>query len=136
MLPIVGRLIPIVADEYADPEKGSGAVKLHRRMTLMTLKSAALRSGCDQHARPTRRLDLSDEAFDTMESKDEWHGLDRYEARKKIVATLEGLGLVDKIEPDTHMVPYGDRSNQVIEPWLTDQWYVDAETWPSPPLKR
>ena len=56
--------------------------------------------------------------------------------RKKIVATLEGLGLVDKIEPDTHMVPYGDRSNQVIEPWLTDQWYVDAETMAKPAVKR
>ena len=136
VLPIVGRLIPIVADEYADPEKGSGAVKItpaHDFNDFEVGKRCGLAAinMLDQHA----AIDLSDEAFDTMDSKDAWHGLDRYEARKKIVATLEGLGLVDKIEPDTHMVPYGDRSNQVIEPWLTDQWYVDAETMAKPAIE-
>ena len=136
VLPIVGRLIPIVADEYADPEKGSGAVKItpaHDFNDFEVGKRCGLAAinMLDQHA----TIDLSDEAFDTMDSKDAWHGLDRYEARKKIVATLEGLGLVDKIEPDTHMVPYGDRSNQVIEPWLTDQWYVDAETMAKPAIE-
>jgi valyl-tRNA synthetase len=57
-----------------------------------------------------------------------YRGLDRFEARKRVVADLEALGLVEKIEPHTHAVPYGDRSNSVIEPWLTDQWYVDAKT--------
>ena len=136
VLPIVGRLIPIVADEYADPEKGSGAVKItpaHDFNDFEVGKRCGLAAinMLDQHA----AVDLSDEAFDTMDSKDDWHGLDRYEARKKIVTTLEGLGLVDKIEPDTHMVPYGDRSNQVIEPWLTDQWYVDAETMAKPAIE-
>ncbi|MGB2151110.1 MAG: valine--tRNA ligase [Parvibaculales bacterium] len=136
VLPIVGRLIPIVADEYADPEKGSGAVKItpaHDFNDFEVGKRCGLAAinMLDQHA----TVDLSDEAFDTMDSKDDWHGLDRYEARKKIVTTLEGLGLVDKIEPDTHMVPYGDRSNQVIEPWLTDQWYVDAETMAKPAIE-
>ena len=135
ILPIVGRRIPIVADEYADPEKGSGAVKItpaHDFNDFEVGKRCGLQAinMLDQHA----AVDLSDEAFDDMDAKAEWHGLDRYEARKKVVATLEALGLVDKIEPDTHMVPYGDRSNQVIEPWLTDQWYVDAETMAKPAI--
>ncbi len=136
VLPIVGRLIPIVADEYADPEKGSGAVKITPAHDFNDFEvgkrcSLAAINMLDRHA----AIELSDEAFDTMDGKDEWHGLDRYEARKKIVATLNGLGLVDKIEPDTHMVPYGDRSNRVIEPWLTDQWYVDAETIAKPAIE-
>ena len=60
--------------------------------------------------------------------------MDQFEARKKVVATLDALGLVNKIEDNTHMVPFGDRSDMVIEPWLTDQWYVDAAT-PSPRAK-
>jgi valyl-tRNA synthetase len=136
VLPIVGRLIPIVADDYADPEKGSGAVKItpaHDFNDFEVGKRCGLAAinMLDQHA----AIDLSDDAFAEMDSKDDWHGLDRYEARKKVVATLEEMGLVDKIEPDTHMVPYGDRSNQVIEPWLTDQWYVDAETMAKPAIE-
>ena len=135
VLPIVGRLIPIVADEYADPEKGSGAVKItpaHDFNDFEVGKRCGLAAinMLDQHA----AIDLSDEAFDGMDTKQDWHGLDRYAARKKIVATLEDMGVVEKIEPDTHMVPYGDRSNQVIEPWLTDQWYVDAETMAQPAI--
>ena len=135
VLPIVGRRIPIVADDYADPEKGSGAVKItpaHDFNDFEVGKRCGLAAinMLDQHA----AIDLSDEAFADMDGKDAWHGLDRYAARKKIVATLEEMGLVAKIEPDTHMVPYGDRSNQVIEPWLTDQWYVDAETLAKPAI--
>ena len=58
--------------------------------------------------------------------------MDRFEARKKVVATLDALGLVNKIEDNIHMVPFGDRSDMVIEPWLTDQWYVDAATLAKP----
>jgi len=135
VLPIVGRLIPIVADEYADPEKGSGAVKItpaHDFNDFEVGKRCGLAAinMLDKHA----AIDLSDDAFADMDGKEDWHGLDRYEARKKIVTTLEEMGLVEKIEPDTHMVPYGDRSNQVIEPWLTDQWYVDAETMAKPAI--
>ena len=64
--------------------------------------------------------------------RDDWQGMDRFEARKKVVATLDALGLVNKIEDNTHMVPFGDRSDMVIEPWLTDQWYVDAATLAKP----
>ena len=59
---------------------------------------------------------------------EELHGVDRFAARKKVVARLEDFGFIEKIEPNTHMVPHGDRSNVVIEPYLTDQWYVDAQT--------
>ena len=64
-----------------------------------------------------------------------YRGLDRFEARKKVVADLVALGLVEKIEPNTMKVPYGDRSNVVIEPYLTDQWYVDAKTLAQPALE-
>ncbi len=136
VLPIVGRLIPIVADDYADPEKGSGAVKITPAHDFNDFDvgkrcDLAVINMLDQHA----CIDLSDEAFAAMDEKGAWHGLERYKAREKIVATLEAAGLVEKIEADTHMVPYGDRSNQIIEPWLTDQWYVDAATMAKPAIE-
>jgi valyl-tRNA synthetase len=134
-LPIVGREIPIVGDSYADPEQGSGAVKITpahdfndfevgRRNDLPAINMLDMH-GC---------IDLTDDAFDAMPEKGKWQGLDRFEARKKIVATMDDLGLLAKIDPHTHMVPYGDRSDQVIEPWLTDQWYVDAATLAKPAI--
>ena len=133
VLPIVGREIPIVADEYADPEQGSGAVKItpaHDFNDFEVGKRCGLEAVnmLDQRA----CIDLSDPAFEAMVGRDEWQGMDRFAARKKIVVTLEHLGLVDKIEDNTHMVPFGDRSDKVIEPWLTDQWYVDAATLARP----
>lgn len=126
-LPIVEREIPIVADSYADPEQGSGAVKITpahdfndfevgRRHNLAAINML------DQFA----CVDLSDPAFDSMPNKQDWHGLDRFEARRKIIELFSENGVLVKIDDHTHMVPYGDRSDQVIEPWLTDQWYVDA----------
>ncbi len=146
ILPLVGRRIPIVADEYSDPEKGTGAVKitpahdfndfevgrrhdlplinvldvegkLASARTIERRSSTASRSVC-RARRDARRL----------------HGLDRFAARKKIVERLEEKGLLDKIEPNTHMVPHGDRSGVVIEPFLTDQWYVDAKTLAQPAI--
>ena len=133
VLPIVGREIPIVADEYADPEQGSGAVKItpaHDFNDFEVGKRCGLEAVnmLDQRA----CIDLSDPAFEAMVGRDEWQGMDRFAARKKIVVTLEHLGLVDKIEDNTHMVPFGDRSDKVSEPWLTDQWYVDAATLARP----
>ncbi len=121
VLPLVGREIPIVADEYADPEQGSGAVKITpahdfndfevgRRHDLEMINIF------DAHARLNENV------------PEAYRGLDRFEARKRVVADLEALGLVEKIEPHVHKVPYGDRSGVVIEPYLTDQWYVDAKT--------
>ena len=133
VLPIVGRKIPIVADDYADPEQGSGAVKItpaHDFNDFEVGKRCGLAAlnMLDQRA----CIDLSDPAFEAMVGRDDWQGMDRFEARKKVVATLDALGLVNRIEENTHMVPFGDRSDMVIEPLLTDQWYVDAATLAKP----
>ncbi len=135
VLPIVGRKIPIVADSYADPEQGSGAVKITpahdfndfevgRRCGLAAINILNALGG----------LDLSNEAFADMPHRDSWQEMDRFEARKRVVAEIDALGLLEKIEDNTHMVPFGDRSDVVIEPWLTDQWYVDAKTMAAPAI--
>jgi valyl-tRNA synthetase len=144
VLPLVGRRIPIVADDYADPEKGSGAVKITpahdfndfevgRRHDLPLVNIFDIEANLNlkdneaflEGVKPSADLD------ETLSL----HGMDRFNARKKIVARLEEKGLLDKIEPNTHMVPHGDRSNVVIEPFLTDQWYVDAKTLAQPALE-
>jgi len=136
-LPIVGRHIPIVADTYADPTQGSGAVKItpaHDFNDFEVGKNCQLDLINIFNARAC--LDLqTDDSFAQMIDRDEWQGLDRFAARKKVVARLEAENLLAKIEPHTHMVPYGDRSNAVIEPWLTDQWYVDAKTLAAPAIE-
>ena len=126
-LPLVGREIPIVADEYSDPEKGTGAVKItpaHDFNDFEVGKRHALAqiNMLDDHAQ------LNDKAPPA------YRGLDRFEARKRVVADLEALGLLEKIEPTAHTVPHGDRSNVVIEPWLTDQWYVNAAELAKPAI--
>lgn len=137
VLPIVGRKIPIVADDYADPEQGSGAVKItpaHDFNDFEVGKRCDLDviNILDQHG----ALDLSDAAFDDIsETRDSWHGLDRFDARKRVVAEIDALGLLAKIDDNTHTVPFGDRSDVVIEPWLTDQWYVDAKTLAAPAIE-
>ena len=142
VLPLVGRHIPIVADEYSDPEKGSGAVKItpaHDFNDFDVGKRHGLRSisVIDQEGRITLSanedylLDLPEAALMLAE---ELHGKDRFAARKLIVAKLEEAGFLEKIEPNTHMVPHGDRSGVVIEPYLTDQWYVDAKTLAEPAI--
>jgi valyl-tRNA synthetase len=121
ILPLVGRAIPIVADEHADPEQGSGAVKITPAHDFNDFEVGK------RHDLPMINI-MDDEARLNDNVPEAYRGLDRYEARKKVVADLEALGLVEKIEPKQHSVPYGDRSGVVIEPWLTDQWYVDAAT--------
>jgi valyl-tRNA synthetase len=137
ILPLVGRRIPIIGDDYADPEKGTGAVKITpahdfndfevgRRHDLPMVNildiegKLALKDNEDFLSGLEKSADL--DATLSM------HGIDRFAARKQIVARMEEHGLLDKIEPNTHMVPHGDRSGVVIEPFLTDQWYVDAKT--------
>ena len=131
-LPIVGRRIPIVADDYADPTKGSGAVKItpaHDFNDFGVGKRASLPS-----------LNILD-AFgritdvDTPDVPSEYVGVDRFAARKAIVARAEEEGWLREIEKTKHVVPHGDRSGVVIEPWLTDQWYVDAKVLAQPALK-
>ncbi|MBY6265095.1 valine--tRNA ligase [Azospirillum sp. 412522] len=127
-LPLVGRLIPIVGDEYADPETGSGAVKITPAHDFNDFE-VGRRCGLEQINIMDRDARLNDNVPEA------YRGLDRYEARKKIVAELEALELLEKIEPHTHMVPHGDRSGVAIEPWLTDQWYVDAATLAKPAIE-
>ena len=135
VLPLVGRLVPVVADEYADPEKGTGAVKITpahdfndfevgKRHTLpainvLTRQAKIWVVGNDSFIAGPAGLSEDIKALD---------GLDRYEARKRVVGLVEALGFLAKVEPYASQVPHGDRSNSAIEPYLTDQWYVDAKT--------
>ncbi len=125
LLPLVGRPIPIVADAYADPATGTGAVKITPAHDFNDFEVGRRHQLplVNVFDRDARLNDAAPEAF---------RGLDRFEARKRVVAAMEGLGLVEKIEPHTLMVPHGDRSGAVLEPWLTEQWYVDAKTLAQP----
>jgi valyl-tRNA synthetase len=118
-LPLVGREIPIVADEYSDPTKGTGAVKITPAHDFNDFE-VGKRHGLE------KINVLDDEAHLNDNAPSAYRGLDRFETRKRVVADLAAAGLLEKIEPTTHTVPHGDRSNAVIEPYLTDQWYVDA----------
>ena len=131
-LPIVGRRIPIVADDYADPTKGSGAVKItpaHDFNDFQVGKRAGLAAlnVMDAYGRIT--------AADTADVPAEYEGMDRFAARKAIVARAEEEGWLKDIEKTRHVIPHGDRSGVVIEPWMTDQWYVDAHTLAQPAIK-
>ncbi|PHY19817.1 valine--tRNA ligase [Caulobacter sp. BP25] len=127
-LPIVGRRIPIVADDYADPTKGSGAVKITPAHDFNDF-GVGKRAGLEAINILTVEAKLN-EAVPA-----EYVGLDRFVARKAIVARAEEEGWLKEIEKTKHMVPHGDRSGVVIEPFLTDQWYVDAKTLAQPALK-
>ncbi|TFW12780.1 valine--tRNA ligase [Brevundimonas intermedia] len=132
ILPITGRRILIVADDYADPTKGSGAVKITPAHDFNDFQ-VGKRAGLDA-------LNIMDAfgritAADTSDVPAEYEGMDRFAARKAIVALAEEAGWLREIEKTKHVVPHGDRSGVVIEPWLTDQWYVDAHTLAQPALK-
>jgi valyl-tRNA synthetase len=127
-LPIVGRRIPIVADDYADPTKGSGAVKITPAHDFNDF-GVGKRAGLEAINILTPEAKLNDAV------PAEFVGLDRFVARKAIVARAEEEGWLKEIEKTRHMVPHGDRSGVVIEPFLTDQWYVDAKTLAQPALK-
>src|ERR1700749_614703 len=121
ILPLVGRRIPIIADDYADPEKGSGAVKITPAHDFNDFEVGR------RHALPMINI-FDKDARLTDDVPERYRGLDRFEARKRLIAEFESLDLLEKIEPHTLMMPYGDRSGVVIEPWLTGQWFVDAAT--------
>ena len=127
-LPIVGRLIPIVADEYADPEKGSGAVKITPAHDFNDFQVGK------RNNLPLINI-LDDFGNIAGDVPADYLGLDRFVARKAIVAKFEELGLLREIEKTRHTVPHGDRSGVVIEPYLTDQWFVDAHTLAQPAIK-
>jgi valyl-tRNA synthetase len=144
ILPLVGRRLPILGDDYADPEKGTGAVKITPAHDFNDFEVGK------RHDLPMvsvldieGRLDLADNAgfLDGVPTSPDLartltlHGMDRFAARKTIVARLEEQGFLDKAEPHPHVVPHGDRSGVVIEPFLTDQWYVDAKTLAAPAME-
>ncbi|HEY7810155.1 MAG TPA: valine--tRNA ligase [Allosphingosinicella sp.] len=134
-LPITGRLIPIVADEHADPELGSGAVKItpgHDFNDFEVGKRAGIKA-----ADMLNMLSAGAEVVQTADGliPDDLLSLDRFEARKAVVARLEAEGLLVQVEDRVIQTPYGDRSGVVIEPWLTDQWYVDAHTLAQPAIE-
>lgn len=121
ILPIVGRKIAIVADEYADPEKGTGAVKITPAHDFNDFE-VGKRNNLEIINILTEDAKLSENV------PAEFAGLDRFEARKKTIAKLEEMGILVDIQPVKHKVPYSDRSGVIIEPFVTDQWFVDAET--------
>ncbi len=126
-LPIVGRPIPIIADDYADPEKGSGAVKITPAHDFNDFKVG------QRHRLPMINiLDTQARLNDAVPAG--YRGLDRFIARKKVVAEFESLGLLRGVETVRHAVPHGDRSGAVVEPYLTDQWYVDAKVLAEPAI--
>ncbi|MBB4097825.1 valine--tRNA ligase [Sphingomonas kyeonggiensis] len=144
-LPITGRLIPIVTDEHADPELGSGAVKITPGHDFNDFE-VGRRAGIEARG----MLNMLDAKARITQTSDglipaELLGIDRFEARKLVVARLKAEGFliphVDKdgeehdAEPRTIATPFGDRSGDVIEPWLTDQWYVDAATLAKPAIE-
>ena len=118
VLPLVGRLIPVVGDDYADPEKGTGCVKITPAHDFNDYQVGK------RHNLPLINIFTKDAAINEV-APEQYRGLDRYAARKQIVADMDALGLLAKIEDHKLMVPRGDRSGTVIEPYLTDQWYVD-----------
>jgi valyl-tRNA synthetase len=128
ILPLVGRRIPVVADEYADPETGSGAVKITPAHDFNDFE-VGKRHGLEMINILDRDARLNDNV------PEPYRALDREVARKKVVADIEALGLLEKIDDHLMTRPEGDRSGVVIEPWLTDQWYCDAHTLAQPAIK-
>jgi len=129
-LPLTGRLIPVIADDYVDPAFGSGCVKItpghdFNDYEIGQRHNLPLINVFDRDARIMSGIGLTAEL----------EGLDRFEARKRVVALLEAADLVEKIDAHTLQVPRGDRSGAVLEPWLTDQWYVKIAPLAEPAIR-
>ena len=121
LLPLADRYIPIIADEYPDPDFGSGAVKITGAHDFNDYKVA-----CAHNLPMYILMDTKGRMADAEHVPAKYRGLDRFEARKRVVEDIEAIGLLDRIEDKKIQQPFGDRSNVVIEPMLTDQWYVNA----------
>ena len=129
LLPLADRYIPIITDRYPDPDKGSGAVKItgaHDFNDYEVAKRHKLPLYILMDEKANMRQSQDVDGKDVMPEK--YVGMDRFVARKAVVADIDALGLLEKVEDHKAAVPIGDRSGVVIEPMLTDQWYVDAET--------
>src|ERR1700758_2819206 len=127
VLPLVGRRIPIVADDYADPEFGSGAVKITPAHDFNDFEVGA------RHSLPVLNV-FTPSAVLNETVPAAYQGLDRFVARKRVVADLEAAGLIEKIDKHQLSVPRGERTNAVLEPYLTDQWYVNIAPLAAPAL--
>jgi valyl-tRNA synthetase len=143
ILPLVGRKIPIIADDYSDPEKGSGAVKItpahdfndfevgkRHKLPQINVFSVEARLVLKDNADFLAGVPASSDLEQTLAL----HGAERFAVRKQIVARLDEKGMLEKVEPHSHVVPHGDRSSAVIEPFLTDQWYVNAKELAKPAI--
>ena len=128
VLPLTGREIPIIADEYSVPEKGTGAVKITPAHDFNDFEVGRRHN--------LELLNIYD-AFAALNGSvpEPYQGLDRFVAREKILADMDALGLLGEIEEIQNNVPHGDRSGVPIEPWLMDQWYVNAEKLAQPAIK-
>jgi valyl-tRNA synthetase len=142
VLPLVGRRMPIIADTYADPQKGTGAVKItpahdfndfevgkRHNLPLINIFDP------DAHLTLKHNQQFLKGAHPELVLLEALDGKSREVARRLIVEQLESRGLIEKVEPTSHVVPHGDRSGAVLEPFLTDQWYVDAKTLAQPAIE-
>ena len=127
IIPIIGRSIKIITDEYADPEQGSGAVKITPAHDFNDFEV-----GKRNNLEMLSILDIDGKLNENVDK--EWQGLDRFEARSKLLKMLSKEGYLEKEEKYNNSVPHGDRSDVVLEPYLTEQWYVDAKTLAKPAL--
>ena len=127
-LPLVGREIPIVADDYVDPEFGTGCVKITPAHDFNDYEMGK------RHDLPLINIMTIDASIND-EAPAAYRGLDRYAARKKIIADLEAQGLLEKVDDHKLMIPRGDRSGAVVEPYLTDQWYVKVAPLAQPAIQ-
>jgi valyl-tRNA synthetase len=127
-LPLTGRRIPIIADEYVDPEFGTGCVKITPAHDFNDYE-VGHRHGLEQINV------LDDDASLNSVVPAPYRGLDRFDARKRVVADLDALGLLDGIDDHVSMIPRGDRSGAIVEPYLTDQWYVRAAPLAAPAIE-
>ena len=128
ILPIINKTIPIIADEHSDPEKGTGVVKITPAHDFNDFEVGK------RHDLPFVAI-LDSHARLNENTPTDYQGLTCVEARKKVLGVFEELDLIEEIEKIKHMVPHGDRSGTVIEPMLTDQWYVDAKTLAKPAIE-
>ena len=127
-LPLADREIPIIADDYVDPDFGSGCVKITPAHDFNDYEMGK------RHDLPMINI-LTDDARLNDEVPEAYRGLDRFDARKKVVDDLDALGLLEKVADHTLQVPRGDRSGEVIEPYLTDQWFVAVESLAKPAME-
>src|SRR5690606_18728807 len=126
--PLTERTIPIIADEYVDPEFGTGCVKITPAHDFNDYEVG------QRHKLPLINIFTIDAIINENAPKT-YQGMDRFKTRKQIVADLEAAGLLEKTEPHKLMVPRGDRSGAVVEPYLTDQWYVRIAPLAEPAIK-